>query len=201
MTSSLRLPVVLPAAGLITIGLFLAMRQLIWVDEAPVRAAPPAPALVINHVVEIIDPVRTLRPEDIERVDPPPPPDIVVDRATPGEDVIATTYSLPEIETPTVERGGPIIRPEQYATPVVRVPPVYPQRLAAAGVEGYCTAQFDVAPNGTIANVQILTCSHNGFASATQRAVSQWRYDPAIENGQPRWMRGLTVRLDYRLDA
>jgi protein TonB len=197
----MRAPVILILAAGVTLGLFLMMRQLIWVESAPIEPRREMPNLVINYEPPEIDPVRTTTPDDIVEIEPPPAVEpLPTGGVDPGAGPGPAVYNPPPIDPPTVSTGGPI-NLDAYATPVLRREPIYPQRMAERGVSGHCILRFDVGPNGETANVRIVECSNSGFERASVRAVSQWRYRPATTEGRARWMRNLEVRLDYRLNA
>ena len=201
MGTTMRMPVVLVLAAGVTFGLFLLMSQLIWVESAPFEPRRERPSLVIDVVIDPVEPTAAPTPDEIVELDPPPPIDRLPTGATePGAGPGPAPYEAPDLGTPDVEWAGPV-NLGVYASPVLRREPVYPQRMVERGISGHCVLRFDVGPNGETANVRIVSCSHTGFESASVNAVRQWRYRPATTEGRARWMRNLEVRLDYRLNA
>lgn len=71
-------------------------------------------------------------------------------------------------------------------TPLVRIPPEYPQRAAARGVEGYVLMRFIVTETGAVEAPEVLRAEPPGyFESAARRAVLRWKYQPQIRDGKP----------------
>ncbi len=70
--------------------------------------------------------------------------------------------------------------------PLHVVPPQYPPRAYAKGAQGSVTVEFVVEPSGRVTHVRILQAEPPGiFNDAARRAVRQWRFQPATENGRP----------------
>ena len=199
---SLRTPLVLPVAAVITVGLFLMMRQLI--DIGPMRpvVAEDAPPIHINVVVEDTPVNHTREIEFVDVVAPPPPPTITTDASPIDAAPSVVSYNMPAIGPAVIEtsRSG-IINTNRPMSPTVRIEPVYPARALERGLEGQCTVVFDITPQGTTANVRPLDCSSSLFESATVTAVSRWRYNPQVTDGQPTMVRGATTQLVYRMDG
>jgi protein TonB len=198
---SLRIPLILPFAAIITVALFLLMRQLI--DIGPVHRAPEAE---LPDVVIKFEPVEA-EPDfgsEMILVDPvtPPPARPRLDTPTGAVDSMGTgvTYTMPTIARAEISGSGSIVITEREPVPVVRVQPNYPMRAAERMLEGQCTILFDITPLGTTANVRPLDCTSALFESASVRAVSNWRYNPQMEDGQPTTYRGATTQLVFRLD-
>ena len=71
-------------------------------------------------------------------------------------------------------------------TPLVRIPPEYPQRAAARGIEGYVVLRFMITEAGTVEDPEVLRAEPAGFfESAARRAVLRWKYQPQIRDGKP----------------
>lgn len=198
---SLRLPLILPFAAIVTIGLFLLMRQLI--DIGPVHRVVEVdpPAVVIKFEPIETPPVRGSEMVHVDPVAPPPPPPAMHTTAGPVDSVaIMSNYVLPAIARAEISGPGSIVVTERDPVPVVRVQPVYPPRAAERRLEGQCTVLFDITAQGATANVRSLDCSSSLFERASVNAVSSWRYNPQVEDGQPVMYRGATTQLVYRLD-
>tara|TARA_R110002167_G_scaffold7308_4_gene34435 strand:- start:7104 stop:7721 length:618 start_codon:yes stop_codon:yes gene_type:complete len=204
MTASfqtLRLPVLLPVAAIITLALFLLMRQLI--DIGPVNQVPEidAPSIVIRF--EPVETPPTFIDEMIlvDPVAPPPPPPVMEANAGPVDAVDAVGGAvMPAIARSEISGPGSIVITSREPVPIVRVQPSYPIRAAERMLEGQCTVLFDITPQGTTANVRPLDCSSSLFESAAVNAVARWRYSPQVQEGQPVMHRGATTQLVFRLD-
>lgn len=197
---SLRMPIVLPLATIVTVGLFLMMRQLIDIGPVPTRVVEDRPAIEINFDVDPVEPNHNTEPEYVETL--PPPPAEPIEHFTSAVDAVPSTdsYVMPRIEPANI--GGPtgIVIAERDPSPIVRVQPVYPMRASERMLEGQCTMMFDITPQGTTTNVRALNCSSSLFESASLNAIAHWRYNPQVEDGQPTMFRGATTQLVYRLD-
>ncbi|PYU12040.1 MAG: hypothetical protein DMG37_14670 [Acidobacteria bacterium] len=81
-----------------------------------------------------------------------------------------------------VRIGGSV----QAAKVISRVQPVYPQSAKAAGAQGSVLLHAVVGKDGTPLSLQVLNSQINpDLARAAVEAVSQWRYQPTLLNGEP----------------
>lgn len=198
---SVRTPLVLPVAGAVTVGLFLLMRQLIdigpYVPE-PVEELPP---VQIRFEVDPYDPPDPIAPDEIMRLDPPPrPPSIETDRVAVEVIPDGSRWTLPPIEAVEISTGGGLVNIDRQPSPRVRVQPVYPANEASRGRNGVCNVVFDITAEGRTANIQARDCTSPAFERATINAVSGWRYDPQVRDGEPVVYRGATTRLVFSLE-
>ncbi|WP_417468850.1 energy transducer TonB [Maricaulis sp.] len=198
---SLRMPLILPLAAIVTVGLFLMMRQLI--DTGPARpvAEVEPPAVVIRF--EPID-AEIDRSPDIIHVEPvaPPPARPATDAPTSPVDALPGSggHVVAPVGRSEISGPGSIVITQREPVPVVRVQPMYPPRAAERRLEGQCSVLFDITPQGTTTNVRALDCTSSLFERASVNAVANWRYSPQIEAGQPTMYRGATTQLVFRLD-
>lgn len=198
---ALRVPLILPVAAIITVVLFLMMRQLIDIGPVNPVAETDPPDVVIKF-----EPIDTLpdRTPDMILVDPvaPPPTRPAIETSTGPIDSLTSisTQVLPPVHRAEIIGSDGIVIAQRDPAPVVRVQPVYPIRAAERLLEGQCTLLFDITPQGTTANVRTLNCSSSLFESASVNAVARWRYSPQIEEGEPVMYRGVTTQLVFRLD-
>lgn len=65
------------------------------------------------------------------------------------------------------------------------IKPEYPAGLAAKGEVGGVIVELLVDASGKVVRVQVLRSSHPEFAQATEAAVKQWVFAPALLNGTP----------------
>ncbi len=191
----------LPLALLITLSLLYLMHQLVFSDAMPPDDALP---LTIDDVVylpkEIITeyeekPVKP--PAPIEQPQPLPfeAPEIdkMVTAAGPGfgKPIMAGGDGGTKV---TLSTGGALVKR-------VMVPPVYPQRLLARGVEGYVDLQFDVTEYGATKNIIVLRSEpESAFDSAAIKAVERWRYRPAMADGMPVASNNVRERIRFTIE-
>lgn len=91
---------------------------------------------------------------------------------------------------------------DRDAVPQVRINPDYPPSARARGIEGWVTVRFDVGPDGSTRNIQVVAARPEGvFDRATERAVAGWKYSPKIQDGKRVERKGLEVRLEFSLES
>lgn len=80
-----------------------------------------------------------------------------------------------------VDATAPIRVPDSY------VRPHYPQLARVARVQANVVLQAVIRSDGTVGEIDVLRCSKAGFGfeECAIDAVSQWRYEPARQNGRP----------------
>lgn len=71
------------------------------------------------------------------------------------------------------------VRPESTLVRLAYVPPAYPQRAAARGIEGWVDVEFTVGADGRPREVSVVNANPRGvFDQAVLDAVAAWRYAP-----------------------
>lgn len=136
---------------------------------------------------------------------PPPPPPQVLDpdarymlgpdgkytldpdgeyvRLPGGEYVLAEPGSV--TDDPLLAGVGGVSMPVLIASS--RVDPVYPRLARQAGIEGRVILEVVVLNDGTVGELRVLGSPGEklGFDEAAMKAVRQWRYMPATQDGRP----------------
>lgn len=113
------------------------------------------------------------RAEDTERIAEAPEPQ------APPVAPPAPPEPLPPPPPPAVTQA-PVPIPGQ--TP----PPTYPRRALRRGIEGVVMVRVDVGPDGVPTSVGISNSSRSrDLDRAAIEAVRQWRFRPAMADGQP----------------
>ncbi|WP_334056929.1 M56 family metallopeptidase [Alteromonas sp. S005] len=88
------------------------------------------------------------------------------------------------------------------ASPVKRVPPIYPEKAAKNDLEGFVVLSFDITETGTTDNVKVVESQPAGvFDKSAKVALKQWEYKPRIQGGKGVRQTGLLVQLDYQLGS
>jgi len=59
--------------------------------------------------------------------------------------------------------------------------PVFPSRLVRQLGNGSVVVRFDVRPDGTVTQPEVVQSSHRGLNAAAVAAVSAWRFKPISE--------------------
>lgn len=88
----------------------------------------------------------------------------------------------------------------EEVTPLVDIPPNYPQRALAAGIEGEVQLAFTISADGRVENLRVTDAKPKGvFEREARRAAMRWRFAPRRENGQA-VAREATKTLYFRLE-
>ena len=134
----------------------------------------------LTRKVPIPDPTPD-EPEPIRE----PEPEIQPEPIPPDMDVL---IGVPEPPPP----GGPLLAgAEGVSMPVIiqesKIKPEYPELARQARLDGRVILQAIVLKNGTVDEIEVLSCTHPGlgFEEAANAAVSQWRYEPAKQGDKP----------------
>ena len=82
-----------------------------------------------------------------------------------------TVYTVPGLDFPAV--------------PTLQVSPLYPAKLKANRVQGTVNVVFIVNELGNVISPNIEKSSNREFNQSALDAVLQWKYKPAMKDGQP----------------
>ena len=197
--SNLRVPFAVVAGVLFSSVVFLALYQFISV---PLNIGDPLKATVIEFTRQRVDtPLENKRDPKIVR---PPPPVVPTphDPKVIGEPggVDPTVFVRTRIELPKSGRGGGMGGVDSDVIPVVRVPPDYPARAQARGIEGWVQIQFAVTSIGTVRDPVVVAAEPHGiFEEAALKAIERWRYNPRIDGGVAVERVGLQTVIRFEL--
>jgi protein TonB len=192
-----RYPSAIGIGAIATLSLLLLMQALIVIQ--PGAFSEPRPRAKIDIVrVKKSEELRTLdfdRPdESIKRSDSLP--QRLADESSDGW-AIATRFPPPP--APQASHTFTTMRmSDSPLVAVVRVQPVYPASAEARGLEGWVLVQFDVMPDGRVANAFVVESSRRVFEKAALNAASGFRFKPSVVNGEPVATRG--IRNLFRFD-
>jgi len=195
----IRLLLGLPVAGVITVSLFLLMRYLVLVEGAEQK----------EDELTTISITRPDRDEDVNRRDrnkpdrpeqaeapPPPPPMQVNSRVDPA--TLAGNMAMPDFGVDVGSLDAPT---DRTAIPLVTVPPIYPDRAASRGIEGWVVVEFDITPAGTVENPRVIDAlPAKTFDRAALKAIRKWKFKPQIVNGQPVAQFNKEYQITFQLD-
>lgn len=171
------------------------------VQPPPEPVAEPEPEPIPDPPKEA--PVVIHKPEPKPKPKPKPKPVKKVEE--PKRDVkpveprpAAQTNTAPARPAP-VAKAAPVTSTAPVATgprALSRNSPTYPQRARALRLDGNVRVQFDVEPDGSVTNINVLEGKNsNLFAREVKMAVKKWRY----ESGKP--ARGMTVNVIFKLNG
>jgi protein TonB len=85
--------------------------------------------------------------------------------------------------------------------PQIRIEPDYPPQARDRGLEGWVTFRFTVTKEGRVKDIEIVDSEPQRiWDSATIRAVSSWKYQPALKDGAPVEQVGLMATYRFELE-
>lgn len=94
------------------------------------------------------------------------------------------SVDMPDIDIGVDTGGG--IQIARELTPLVRVPPQYPERARAKLIEGFVTIRFTVTETGAVADPEVIAAEPPGyFERAAIRSILRWKYQPQLSDGKP----------------
>jgi periplasmic protein TonB len=209
--TSIRLPISFCLSVCTTVALFWFLGML----TAGVPSGERIPVIRNIAIAPVFVPEPLpVRPEPVRPPTPKPKPsddfDLIVDtkNVVPGDD---RSKLLP----PGVGWGEGEISPRPHdesalphssgsdrgPVPQIRIEPDYPPQARDRGIEGWVKFQYTVASDGSVKDVAILDSQPPRiWDSATIRAVSTWKYQPALADGRPVEQTGLVAIYRFELD-
>lgn len=200
----LRLPAAILVALTVTFGLFFGMQFLIAISDKPQDEK-----FEVRIVDTRIPPEQTevqrkerLPEKPDEPEEPPEPPQIDTATARPDSNAVALNFKF-DAGVDTGEGISFDTAADREVLPIVRVEPVYPDRAAQRGIEGYVIMEFTVLASGEVdeESIQVIQAEPSSiFNRAATRAVSKWKYRPKIENGKPVPQYGIRTQLTFQLN-
>ena len=108
--------------------------------------------------------------------------EIKTDASTKAAEAVEAAESEAKSKTMRIRIGGNV----QAAKVITRVQPIYPQSAKDAGAQGTVLLHAVVGMDGKPLSLQVLNSQINpDLARAAVEAVSQWRYQPTLLNGNP----------------
>jgi periplasmic protein TonB len=131
-------------------------------------------------------PVETKRDREVERKPPPPTPETPKMSLGAADVDGAVAHLSPSIDVNrALHRFAMTEGSDRDVIPLVRIPPDYPPRALARGLEGWVEVQFTITPIGTVTNAKVVQADPpEVFNDAALKAIARWRYNPKIEGGQ-----------------
>jgi len=190
-------------AAFVTFGLFWIMQGLIIVEGE----------LDKSDKIKVVDFVRVQRTEEVTKKDREPPKKAQIDDEPPPPQMnLDTSSSLDAggIGISAVDSGGmegldtgggfSLASADGDAVPLVRVPPQYPERALQRGIEGRVLIEFTISKTGAVKDPKVIAYEPSTiFNKAALKAVSQWKYNPKIENGKPVEQTGIRIAIPFVL--
>lgn len=113
-------------------------------------------------------------PDKIVPPPPPPPP------APPVPPEVRTKIEM-------FERGA--VKASDTINPPLllkKVDPIYPPEAKKSGLKGYVVLNVRTDGQGNVKDVMVIRSSGEVFSEPAMVALKQWKYEPYLENGQPK---------------
>ena len=119
-----------------------------------------------------------------------------VDVSAEGSGKAATSTETAAEPKPTrIRIGGNV----EAAKVISKVQPIYPESARAAGIQGAVVLHAIVSKDGRPLQLQVLNSQIDpDLARAAVEAVSQWRYQPTLLNGEPVEV-DTTITVNFKL--
>lgn len=190
----------LPLAAVITVILFLFMYGLIKVDEIP--EPPESNDVNINFSRQLQDSeVRSQKVFERPALDTPPPPPPAINQQTFTPQVDGVRAVAPTFDA-NVDIGSGF-NPDRDAQPIVRIPPQVSdfQRCIRSDdlrIERV-VLEFDVTPEGQVANVRVVDSTDSCYNRAATRAAQRWKYNPKIVDGEAQPRFGVRTTIEFQV--
>ncbi len=192
-------------AGFVTFGLFFMMQSLISMQGKGSTDTSKGSALdFVRLKRESATEARKRKlPKKAENKPPPAPPDLNMSKAPrPGGDTVS--IAMPDIGADFELSGGASLGSapaDTEATPILRVPPIYPPRAAERGIEGWVIVEFTIGPSGAVLDPAVIESHPSSiFNRAALRTIRKWKYRPKVEDGEGVPQPGMRTKIDFRLE-
>ncbi len=198
--TAMRIAIGLPLAALVTFALFFLMHSLIFMADKSLNEGPA------NKLADIFMPdtaidvnLKDAKPDKPEDPEEPPP-----DMPKPEMQDIQMTDNAVNMSAPmkaNVDIGlnGASAQDGEFL-PIVKVQPMYPNRAATRGIEGYCTVMYTVTATGTTRDPEITDCPNSVFKSSSLKAALKFKYKPRVVDGVAVEVPGVRNKFTYQLD-
>ena len=141
---------------------------------------------------------------------PPPPPKTPPKPQAPEPDTSnntgGLTFNMPGVQLAGANAGisapGAGFGRDGDATPIVRIEPKYPIQAARDGKEGWVKLSFTINEIGGVEDVKVIEAQPKRiFDKEAKRALRKWKYKPKVVDGKAMKQPGLTVQLDFKMNA
>jgi protein TonB len=202
----LRYSISIGLAVLVTFGLFFMMQSLISMEgrgDADVVRGGTIEFVRLRRESDTQARKRKMPEKAQKKSQPPPPPNLNLAKAQRpgGSDV---SISVPNMQADFAMEGGLNIGAapaDTEATPVLRVPPVYPARAQERGIEGWVVVEFTISPTGAVKDPIVLESEPSSiFNRAALRSIRKWKYKPKVVDGNPVERPGIQQKITFELE-
>ncbi len=185
----------------------LAALSLLWVMQFLIASGEAA--ATEDRSTQFVDFVRLKPPEEpdppVDPPDPPPPPEnpppqVQPDNADKDRGPVVDWLPEPPDVSETEKAATSDLGFAGDLLPLVRTQPAYPITAQKRGLEGYCDLEFTVTEVGKTADVQVTYCTNSVFERPSVRALSKFKYQPRVVDGNPVAVTGMQMRLTFKIN-
>jgi len=126
--------------------------------------------------------------------------------AAPSNPNPAPAAAAAQTAQPAASSGAPTEVPavggKQYV-PLIKTAPDYPTAALENELEGDCTVEYDLLPNGATTAPRLVKglCDASHFGTASLKAAAGFRYSPQEADGHPVKVIGVRNTFHYRLQS
>ncbi|MDU6923921.1 TonB system transport protein TonB [Franconibacter helveticus 513] len=156
---------------------------------------PPKEAPVVIHKPEP-KPKPKPKPKPVKKVQEQPKREVKPVEPRPASPFENNAPARPATTASRPTQAAPAKAAPSGPRAVSRNQPQYPARAYALRMEGQVRVKFDVAADGSVENIQVLSAKPaNMFEREVKTAMRRWRYEP----GKPG--QGLIVNIVFRMNG
>ena len=123
--------------------------------------------------------------------------DVPTEDDPPAEDDPPTEHDCPPCE---------VVKPDEGFTNAILIPeskvnPDHPDEAREAKIDGNVILGAVIDTDGSVCGIEVLRTNQPGWGleAAATEAVGQWRYEPALKDGEPVAI-CFTIFVDFKLD-
>ncbi|MCV6622529.1 MAG: TonB family protein [Cellvibrionaceae bacterium] len=183
----------------VTAALILLMHSLIYKEyiepESPTHTMP-ANIWAEKQIIETQKEYEKPEKQEIQETPPVDSPEIVLPNENDFTGLLPGKFNVDPGNDSPIEIGqsGMLVKR-------VAAAPRYPNRALTRGVEGFVDVRFDVTAIGNTENIRVLQAQPQGvFEKAATAAVAKYKYQPAIQDGEPVATPNVTERIRFSIE-
>ncbi|NAW57205.1 MULTISPECIES: energy transducer TonB [unclassified Vibrio] len=203
-----RVLIALPVAFGVTMALFSFMA---WMVDNSQRKAPDATEALSFNMVMVENEQQTQRRQR-SLPEPPEKPEVLpqteVTRSTSSVEQAKPMSSLQPMGLDTAVEGVAVSAPQfggfgvtQQVMPLYRVEPRYPPRAQKRRLEGTVVLSFTIDASGRTTDIKVMSANPEGvFEREAIRALTKWKYQPQMVDGEGVAQPGQTVNIEFKMD-
>jgi protein TonB len=177
---AVRITITVILGALFNLGLFWLMSHLISQD---IDATNVVQATQIQFTRQRQDTQAEAKRQDrVEREAPPAAPTLPQMSFNVGSGVQPNLIQTgPSVEMSKLQLSAGT---DTDVVPLVRIPPQYPRRAQAQGIEGWVIVEFSISETGAVIDAKVVDAQPKRvFDEEALKAIARWRYNPKVENG------------------